>query len=81
MKGSENYQDLRKKINLFFDNELEHCDCESLLTRVSSDPRCQNIFNKEKSFRDYIKSNIKRPSVSTSLLSNIKNSIKIEDSI
>lgn len=79
MNGSENYQDLQKQINLFFDNELDTCDCENLMDKVNKDPRCQNIFNKEKSFRDFIKSNIKRPSVSTSLLSSIKNCIKIED--
>jgi hypothetical protein len=78
MRGSENYQELRQKINLFFDNELDNCDCESLLDKVHTDPKCESIFKKEKSFRDYIKSNIKRPSVSSSLLTNIKNCIKTD---
>lgn len=78
MRGSENYHELRQKINLFFDNELDNCDCESLMARISNDPKCMSIFNKEKSFREYIKSNIKRPTVSSALLTNIKNCIKTD---
>ena len=78
MRGSDNYHDLRKKINLFFDNELQSNDCKELLKKVNDDAKCQNIFNKEKSFREYIKTNIRRPSLSSSLVNSIKNSIKID---
>ena len=78
MRGNENYQDIQKKISLFIDNELDNCDCENLKNKISSDPKCKKIFNKEKKFRDYIKYHIKRPSVSSTLVTNIKNSIALD---
>ncbi len=79
MREGENYQDLRQKIHLYFDNELDCTDCEDLLEQINKDPDCQNLFNREKKFRDFVKSNIRRPSVSSSLISNIKSSINIEE--
>ncbi len=67
------YQDLRKQIALYFDNELCQNDKTNLLEQVEADPKCCSMFEKEKNFRDYIKNNIKRPSVSSDLISNIKN--------
>lgn len=75
MRNIDNYQDIRKQINLYFDNELCGEDCQNLLSKVEADPRCNSIFNKEKSFRDYVRNNIKRPSVSTNLIQAIKNKI------
>ena len=79
MRGSENYQDFKKKIHLYFDNELDNCDCENLMNKVENDPKCRNMFHKEKNFREYVKNHIKRPTVSSSLLSSIRNCIKVED--
>ena len=73
------YQQFEKQVHLFFDNELQDCDCQNLMQKVNDDPRCQNIYNKEKHFRDFIKTNIKRPSVSSSLLTNIRSCIRVED--
>lgn len=70
-----NYQDVRKQISMYFDNELCSQEKESLLSKVDADPKCCNMFNKEKVFRDYIKNNIKRPSVSSDLIKNIKNKL------
>ncbi len=67
-----NYTDLKKQINLFFDNELDNENKEQLLNKVDNDPKCQSMFKKERNFRDYIKNNIKRPSVSTDLIQTIK---------
>ena len=68
-----NYQDLRKQISMYFDNELCSDDKQQLLQRVDVDPKCSSLFRKEKNFREYIKSNIKRPNVSNNLIDNIKN--------
>lgn len=67
-----NYTDLKKQINLFFDNELDSENKEQLLSKIDNDPKCQSMFKKERNFRDYIKNNIKRPSVSTDLIQTIK---------
>ncbi|MBK8701141.1 MAG: hypothetical protein IPN29_17030 [Saprospiraceae bacterium] len=67
-----NYQDLRKQISLYFDNELCSDDKQHLLTQIDADPKCSSMFKKERNFREYIKNNIKRPTVSTDLINNIK---------
>ena len=70
-----NYQDLRKQISLYFDNELAGDDKKFLLDKVDNDPKCSNLFRKERNFREYIKNNIKRPSVSSELIKTIKNKL------
>ena len=77
MRNRENLQDLRQKIDLFFDNALPLADQEELLSRVNNDPRCSQMFNKEKCFRDFIKNNVKRTSVSPDFIQSIKNRIRI----
>ncbi len=69
------YQDLRKQIALYFDNELCQNDKNNLLEQVETDPKCCSMFEKEKNFREYIKNNIKRPSVSSDLITSIKNKL------
>ena len=43
-----NYQDLRKQISMFFDNELDKDDKDQLMQRVDADPKCSSLFRKEK---------------------------------
>lgn len=75
--GFDSIHDLRQRIDMYFDNELDDSSCQSLLKKVQSDPRCNKLFNKEKNFREYIKTNVKRSSVSADLIQNIKNNIRI----
>ena len=77
MRNQDNARNLRSKINLYFDNALSQEEQKSLLNQVDSDPRCSKMFNKEKTFRDYIKNNVKRSSVSPDLIQSIKDSIRI----
>lgn len=66
---------LKKQINLFLDNELPTEDHQALMHRVESDPRTNKIFNREKDFRDFVKNNVKRPSVSPVFIQNLKERI------
>ena len=77
MRNQESSGNLRKKINLYFDNALSHDEQSQLLEQVSSDSRCNKMFNKEKTFRDYIRNNVKRSSVSPDLIQSIKDSIRV----
>lgn len=79
MGYTENYSLLRKKIGLYFDNELNGDECASLMEKVNQDSKCGSMFNKEKNFRDYIKNNIKRPCVSPECLQKIKNNVIVGD--
>lgn len=76
MRNQENANSLRSQISLYFDNALSKDECDSLLNRVNDDPRCSKMFTKEKNFRDFIKNNVKRPSVSPDLIQSIKENIR-----
>jgi len=76
MGNLHNIQDIRDRVTLYFDNALGENERNELLQQVSQDPKCQKIFDKEKSFREFIKNNVQRPAVSSDLIQNIKNQIK-----
>lgn len=76
MRNRENIQDLRQKIDLYFDNALPPKDQEELMMRVQKDPRCSSMFKKEKTFREFIKNNVKRTSVSPDIIQSIRDSIR-----
>lgn len=75
--GNINVQDLQNRISLFFDNALPESEKKELLNQVDCDPKCSKIFQKEQTYRNFIKNNITRPTVSTDLIQSIKNSINI----
>jgi len=75
--GNLNIQEIRNRVTLFFDNALCESEKNELLQQVESDPRCNEIFNKEQYCRNFIKNNITRPPVTTEFIDTIKNSINI----
>ena len=77
MKNQDNFQQIRQKINLYFDNALDKEDEKNLLHQIDEDPRCHKIFHKEKNFRDFIKTNVKRSAVSPDLIQTIRDRIRV----
>ncbi len=77
MEEREQAHELRHKIELYFDNALPEHEQKDLLSKVKSDPGCCEMFNKEKSFRDFIKNGVKRTSVSPDLIQTIKDRIRL----
>jgi len=77
MPNSENMNEIRASINLYFDNALTTDAQQNLLNKVDSDSTCHKIFNQEKNIREFIKNNVTRPDVSPDLIQNIMNNIKI----
>lgn len=73
----EKHNEIQNRVSLFFDNALGETERKALLTQVDSDPKCSKIFQKEQNYRNFIKNNITRPTVSTDLIQSIKNSINI----
>lgn len=67
----------RERVNLYFDKELNSEDENALMEEINDDPARGSLFKKEKSFRDFIKNNVKRSSVPPDLIQNIKDSIKV----
>lgn len=77
MKNHRNIDEFRQQVSLYFDNELSREDEKKFLKKVNDDPKCGKVFNKEKSFRDFIKSNVTRPAVSPDLIQTIKNKVRV----
>ena len=69
-------QEMRNRVSLFFDKALSKEDEQSLLTDVNQDPNIVKLFNQEKSAREFIRNNVKRPSVSPDLIQNIRNAYR-----
>lgn len=72
-----NMDEIQKRVTLYFDNALGERERNELLEQVNQDPNCSKIFNKEKNFRAFIKDKVKRPNVSSDLIQNIMNKIRI----
>ncbi len=77
MSSFETNKSLRQQIHLFLDNELPKEDQQNLIDKMGSDPRFINIMKKEQDFRDFVKNNVKRSSVSADFIQNIKDRISI----
>lgn len=77
MSSFETNKSLRQQIHLFLDNELPKEDQKNLIDKMGSDPRFINIMKKEQDFRDFVKNNVKRSSVSADFIQNIKDRISI----
>lgn len=69
-------EEIQNRVTLYFDNALGESEKNELMEQVNQDPRCSKIFNKEKNFREFIKNNVQRPSVSSDLIQNIKDKIR-----
>jgi hypothetical protein len=75
MKTFDSVKSLRHQINLFLDNELPTEQKDDLIKVIESSPKSQKIMENEKIFRDFVKTNFKRPEVSQDFVQSIKNSI------
>lgn len=64
-----------QQVNLYLDNRLTEESKQHLLNVVDQDDECQNVFNREKTFRDFVKNNVKRTSASPELINTIKNKL------
>lgn len=66
---------LSQQVNLCLDDRLTDESKDSLMQFVNNDRDCQQLFEKEKNFRDFIKNNIKKPSATPDLINSIKNKL------
>jgi hypothetical protein len=71
------HNEIQNRVSLYFDNALADSEKQELLSQVDCDPKCSKIFQKEQNYRNFIKNNITRPTVSSDLIKSIKDSINI----
>lgn len=70
-----NNQQMRSQIDMYLDRALPSQDEQNLISKVSHDPQLNQMLEEEKSFRNFIKDNVKRSNVSPELIRTIKERI------
>ena len=76
MRSFNTEKSLKKQINLFLDNELPNEDKQNLISKLQTDPRSNAIFDREKNFRDFIKNNVKRQTITPDFIQNLKSRLQ-----
>ncbi len=76
MQNFDNIQNIQKNVSLYFDNALSKEDEQQLLDHVNANPQSNEIFNQEKTAREFLKANIRRTKVSDEILNRIKQSFQ-----
>ena len=77
MSTKDNLQDIRRQVDMYFDQALNSQESQNLLDMVNSDPTYHQVFNQEKTIRDTLKQSVQRPPVTPDLIQNIKNNIRM----
>jgi len=76
MKNFNAQQEVKKQVEMYFDQALDPHAQQEFLQKVNSDPEWQQAFDHEKNMRDQIKKHIRRPDNSSQLMKAIKNQIQ-----
>lgn len=71
-----NKDELRRKIDLYLDNALDPADHEVIREFVNTNPEYQKLFHTENTFRQFVKNNIARPSVSPDFVNQLKHNLQ-----
>jgi len=77
MSNQDDLQNIRRQVDMYFDQVLSLQDSKSLLERVKTDPVYHRVFTQEKRMREAIRSSVHRPSVTPDLIQTIKNNIRM----
>lgn len=64
-----------QQVNLYLDNRLTEESKQNLMEAIDKDDTCNQVFQKEKQFRDLIKSKTTRKSASIELINSIKKNL------
>ena len=72
MKNNSLLNYFSQQVNLYLDNRLTSDSEQNLLDTIQHDSECNKVYNNEKQFRDFIKTNLKRPCASEDLINSIK---------
>lgn len=64
-----------QQVNLYLDNRLNEDSKQNLMDAINNDSECSKVYKKEKQFRDFVKSNAKRPCASKDLIKSIKSKL------
>ena len=74
MKNLNN--DFSSQVNMYLDNELSNDAQTSFLNTVKDNSQFNNMLDNERTFRQFVKTNVHKSHVSPSLIQNIKDKIR-----
>lgn len=80
-QARNNFPTLMNRVIMYLDNQLSKQEERELLLEIQSNPQLKEFFNREKSFRDFIRTKVNRQKVSPALVQNIKDKIKSQSPI
>ena len=77
MGNTNNYHQLEEKVTMYLDNDLSKEAEIALLKEIRQNPAFKERLGKEQSFRDFLKSKIRRRKASPALIQSIKDKIRV----
>ena len=77
-QAKNNFPTLMNRVVMYLDNELTKQEERDLLLEIQSNPQLKDFFNREKSFREFIRNKVNRQKVSPALVQNIKDKIRLK---
>jgi hypothetical protein len=77
MANLDSFTNIKENISLYFDQQLSKEDEAQLLQQVDNDPKCCQIFEQEKTAREFLKNKLQRSTLSTDMLDSIKKMLHI----
>ena len=78
MSKQDDLQNIRREVDMFFDQALNPQETQHLLDRVNSDPVYHRVFNQEKQMRETIRQSVPRQKFTPDLIRTIKNNIRMD---
>ena len=77
-QAKNNFSTLMNRVVMYLDNGLTKQEERDLLLEIQSNPQLKDFFNREKSFREFIRNKVNRQKVSPALVQNIKDKIRLK---
>ncbi len=77
MRGPNDYQEFRQKVDMMLDNALSKEDEAQVLKSVEDNPEYEQLLRNERNFRNFVRGKVVRPKVTPEFIQSIKDKVRI----
>jgi hypothetical protein len=77
MRGPNDYQDIRKEVDMMLDKALSKEAEEEVMKKIQDNPEYESLLKNERNFRDFVRGNVVRPKVTPEFIQSIKDKVRI----
>ena len=77
MRAPNDYQEFRRKVSMMLDKALSKEAEDEIMQHIAQNPQYQDLLNKERTFRNFVRRNVIRPKVTPEFIQSIKEKIRI----